>query len=210
LCQGDANPARRTAAGAAPKVLEVGPAEACYAVARVVLFGYQVPENPVGAANLFASGCSAGHAPSCLALAEQKWLGLGGIKKLPEQAVQVFNEQCEQKVGRACADLGYALQQGVGIARDLERARSLFESECSADNQFGCAHLGNLLSATKNADRERGQKLLLSACDAANGKACWFLAENAPRKGGERLKLLERACTLEVPEACAVLKHERR
>lgn len=184
--------------------------QACYDLGRVTQFGYGVPANALGAASLFESGCARGDQAACLAHAEQRWLGIGGVKKTPQLAVEVFRKQCEAQVSDACLDLGYALQQGVGVARDLERARSLFDAECKAGRQNGCAHLGNLLALSKGTDRERGQALLASACDAASGRGCWFLSELPYVSKEQRGELLKRACTLEVPEACSVQRLSER
>jgi uncharacterized protein len=183
-----------------------GTGTACFALGRLTQFGYGVPANALGASSLYASGCEAGDKPSCLAHAEQSWLGIGGVKKTPSAAVTTFRTQCDEKVTEACVALGYALQQGVGVPRDLERARQLFDSECKAGRQLGCAYLGNLLAASRGTDREKGQRQLTSACDSATGKACWFLAGLGSPSPATRSEFLKRACALEVPEACAVLQ----
>lgn len=189
-----------------------GYGEACHRLGRLHETGLGVEQNALGAETLYEKGCGADYHPACLARATLQWRGTGGVKRDPERAVTQFKRLCNDSedtvtsVGAdACIQLAYAQLTGVGTARNLEQASGLFEKFCSRGHQLACAHLGHYLVSTRGteADRKRGEELLRSACDSANGQACFFLADLPRNTKTQRKDLLQRACQLDVAEACS-------
>lgn len=185
--------------------------EACYRLGRLHEAGQGVEQNALGAATLYEKGCSAGYQPACLSRATLQWRGTHGVKRDPEAAVASFKRLCDGNdkattgVGAdACVHLGYAQASGLGTARDLARARKQFEHFCGSGHQLACAHLGHVLVSNRGteAERKRGEELLRSACDSANGQGCFFFADLPRHTKAQRKALLERACQLDVAEAC--------
>lgn len=189
--------------------------EACHRLARLHETGAGVEQNVLGAVSLYAKGCGAGYQAACLSQATLQWRGTAGAKRDPEGAVALFKRLCADASGAAtgvgpdaCVHLGYAQVTGVGTARDLAGAKERFETFCRRGHQLACAHLGQSLVFNRGteADRKRGEGLLRSACDSANGQACFFLADLPSNTAAQRKDLLQRACQLEVAEACAFQK----
>lgn len=208
LCAKAADPkakASETALGA------VAYGEACHRLGRLHETGVGIEQNVLGASTLYDKGCSAGYKPACLAQAVLLWRGTGGHKKDPELAVSHFKRLCGEQTsvgGEACIHLGFAQMTGVGTARDLEQAKSHFETGCNQGQQLACAHLGHYLTQNRGteADRKRGEGLLRSACDSANGQGCFYLADLPRLTKTQRKELIGRACQLDVVEACAFQK----
>lgn len=186
--------------------------EACHRLGRLHESGLGVEQNALGAASLYDKGCNAGYRPACLAQATLAWRGVGGAKRDPELAVAQFkrlcNEDTESVAPDACVHLGYAQSTGMGTARDLQQAKAHFEKFCNGGHQLACAHLGHYLISNRGteADRKQGEGLLRSACDSANGQGCLFLADLPRNTETQRKELLQRACQLDVAEACAFEK----
>lgn len=183
-------------------------AASCQELGRVNEHGIGMPRNVAGAATVYAKGCQAGHAASCLSEALLTWNGAPGVKRDPERAAAVFKRQCDQDDVLSCVHLGYAQQLGQGTARDLDGARNHFERACERGMQIGCAYLGqfHLTVSTAEDDRKKGEQLLRSACDSANGYGCLFLAREARVPPARQKELLKRACLLQVTEACTSLE----
>lgn len=185
--------------------------EACHRLGRLYETGVGVEQNALGASTLYDKGCSAGYKPACLAQAVLLWRGTDGHKKDPELAVTHFKRLCGEQTSvgaESCVHLGFAQMTGVGTARDLEQAKTHFESGCNQGQQLACAHLGHYLTQNRGteADRKRGEGLLRSACDSANGQGCFYLADLPRLTKTQRKELIGRACQLEVAEACAFQK----
>lgn len=186
--------------------------EACHRLGRFHETGQGVQPSALGALTLYERGCSAGYQPSCLARATLQWRGTAGANRDPEAAVAQFKRLCAEandaknaSVGaEACIHLGFAQATGVGTVRDLIQAKSHFETYCSRGHQLACAHLGHHLVSNRGteADRKRGEELLRSSCDSANGQGCLFLADLPRITKAHRKDLLARACQLDVEEAC--------
>lgn len=189
--------------------------EACHRLGRLHETGLGVEQNVLGAASLYEKGCDAGHQPACLSEATLQWRGMAGVKRDPESAVSQFKRLCSSASDKAtgvgpdaCVHLGYAQVTGIGTARDLDEAKSHFEKFCSRGHQLACAHLGHHLVSNRGTepDRRRGEGLLRSACDSANGQGCLFLADLPSNTKTQRKDLLQRACQLDVAEACTFQK----
>ena len=186
-------------------------APACQRLGRLSETGAGVERNVAGAATFYSKGCTAGHGPACLSHATLLWKGPGGYKRDPEKAVTVFRRHCAQKNELACLNLGYAQQVGLGTARNLTEAKGHFERTCQQGIQAGCAYLGQyyITSSGSERNREKGQQLLRSACDSANGEGCLFQAKLHPASPTHKQELLQRACLLDVTEACLTLESGR-
>lgn len=188
-----------------------GRAAACHHLGHLVEFGYGVERNVLGAYRLYEKGCQHGEAAACLEQARWQLLGGPGIERQERAAVEVLRTQCGAKVARACLLLGDAYQTGTGVMPDTAKAKELFEQQCDVGVQEGCAYLGYLHITAKQRgfDREHGERLLRAACDAANGRACYFRAQAARVTQKEQRELLDRACQLEVSEACQQTRPKR-
>jgi TPR repeat protein len=97
------------------------------------------PESP-SVLSLFLRACRLGDSSACTNAA-------AGRKSMDECSVRTFERTCEQ-TGDAwgCAMLGLALAKGEGIARDVERARTVLRKACEkAQDDPACAAATRLL-----------------------------------------------------------------
>jgi TPR repeat protein len=181
---------------------------ACYQLGKLNEQGVGIARNVLGAGTFYQKACSAKHAPACLAYANLLWNGPQGFQKDPEAAVVVFKQQCKDTVkgsqSEACVSLANAEMVGIGTVRNLDQAKARLQIQCDAGLQSGCAYLGQyyLLQRGDESQVKRGESLLRSACDGANGPACYFLADRPTIPAAQRKELTKRACLLGVIEAC--------
>jgi TPR repeat protein len=183
---------------------------ACHHLAHLHERGIGVEKSALGAASLYDKACEAGYESSCLAQALLSWRGMGNTQRNAQLAVSRFRALCDNDETaqnlrtEACVYLGYAELTGTGTPQNSSSAKARFEPYCTRGDQQACAYLGHYLVTTRGTeqDRKQGESLLRSACDRANGRGCFFLADlpHLPKK--QRTELLERACLLDVPEAC--------
>jgi TPR repeat protein len=61
-----------------------------------------------------------------------------GIAENAAKAADLWRQACDGKVAGACYDLGVATQSGLGVTRDRERARNLYQSACDLGDKRGC------------------------------------------------------------------------
>jgi hypothetical protein len=60
----------------------------------------------------------------------------------PEQSVALFQKGCDLGNANACQGLGLMLVQGIGVAADAQKGRSVMQKACQASNAMACANLG--------------------------------------------------------------------
>jgi TPR repeat protein len=117
---------------------ERGRATSCYSAA-IEMQGVDPKQLPAVQA-LFLRACSLGNSSACTNAA-------AGRKTLDACSVRTFDQTCAQTGDPwGCAMLGMALARGEGIARDLERARTVLRKACAqATDDPACAAATQLL-----------------------------------------------------------------
>lgn len=75
---------------------------------------------------------------------------------------------------RSCETLAYSLQTGRAVAKDLKRARALYEQTCAQDSGLGCSNLSKMVRLGQGGplDSLRGFELKRKACDLGHTNAC--------------------------------------
>jgi TPR repeat protein len=70
--------------------------------------------------------------------------------------------------------LAEAYAEGIGVKKDLVRARELHTTACEANNIDGCINLGDLMHRGLGGpkDRDGAKKMFKKACDAGDEMGC--------------------------------------
>ncbi|MFO0594340.1 MAG: tetratricopeptide repeat protein [Myxococcaceae bacterium] len=118
-----------------------------------------------------------------------------------------LTDGCQKGVAAACTNLGLKYATGNGVARDLVKAKALYEKACDGHDAVGCNNLSNLLAGDPTT-LPRALELLASACSLGAGVACGNLGGRAllglgvPQNLARAKELLERGCALDAADAC--------
>ncbi|MBV8631769.1 MAG: protein kinase [Silvibacterium sp.] len=89
------------------------------------------------------------------------------------EARSLFGQACDAGDARACNYLGYLYAQGLGGARDAQKASSIYQRACDQGNFASCASLGSLYQDTSNNAEAR--KYFKKACDGGLSEGCTLL-----------------------------------
>lgn len=130
-----------------------------------------------------------------------------------ERTLDRLTARCDEGETAACVSLGRALLE-PGPERDPERAASLFERACDADDRQGCAYLAwcheSGAGVEGGKDGARAATLYERSCDAGFAYACASLArlhllgDGVPRDWPHAVDLGTRACDDGALEGCGV------
>ncbi len=119
-------------------------------------------------------------------------------------------EQCGRGEPRSCTLLASLLATGQGVAKNVERARTLASTACEAGHADGCVWLGTI-DAEAGRDREAVASYE-AACSAGAGRGCTLLASLVREGRGSEAdaakadRLLHRGCAGGDEEACVVIE----
>jgi TPR repeat protein/serine/threonine protein kinase len=197
-----------------------GSVDGCVGLAYLKLYGIGVPVDAKTALTELDAACQRGSAEACATSGELRTNGLYGVgkdatlaKTALDQAVRLFQEQCDGKASTACAALGYFNVTGLGVAKNAERAAELFQKACDAGAPEGCARLGHAYRAGEGVskDSKRAVALLDKACDAENARACSELSamlakgQGVTRDAERAAQLAQKGCDASVMLGCSVL-----
>jgi eukaryotic-like serine/threonine-protein kinase len=89
------------------------------------------------------------------------------------EARKHFGHSCDVGELRSCNYLGFLYAQGLGGARDAEKARTVYQDACDRGNLSSCASLGSMYQDGGNNDEAR--KEFKKACDGGLAEACNLL-----------------------------------
>jgi len=83
------------------------------------------------AVQLYQRSCDLGAVPACVDLGVIYRDGKGVQEKNPTYAAQLFQRACDLSAA-ACASIASMYELGVGVAKDVARAVSLYQRSCRA------------------------------------------------------------------------------
>ena len=136
---------------------EAGDADGCNNLGAVLDMGTGIQRDRTRGAALFVAACNAGDAQACFNAAVSYRDGRG-VTPDPARAatylerakaggiVALFERGCSGGQAYTCWGLGYMMQHGLFVARDVPKARQLFERSCPAV-QWACESLTGLGAA---------------------------------------------------------------
>src|ERR1019366_6114433 len=83
------------------------------------------------AVQLYQRSCDLGAATGCVDLGVLYRDGRGVPAKNPARAVQIFQRACDLSAA-ACASIASMYELGVGVPKDVARAKALYQRSCGA------------------------------------------------------------------------------
>lgn len=114
------------------------------------------------------------------------------------EGARAFEAACDKSYAPGCTHLGELYLHGIGVERDLDRARRLLAEGCEAEDWYGCTLLGELYESGRIPDRglAEARELHARACDHDVPRGCAglgrLLLAGPERERG--IDLLGRAC----------------
>lgn len=125
---------------------------------------------------------------------------------------ELSDAACRKGVSAACNQLGNRYSDGLGVAKDPERARTLWASACSTGLSIACTNLAFGKSQTASTESERAEvtKLYESACADHEPFACMhvggaLLDSKVLDEQQRGAALLEDSCSRGVGGACSLV-----
>lgn len=193
-----------------------GRGNACWVLANLHRDGAEVPKSDTAANALLEEACrkDVGDACSVLGYAYEKGLGLTAnlaraeglyqkacvlhssvgcfnvaAKKGPyaRETAGLYEEACET-YAPGCRSLGGLYEYGRGVARDADRARSLYEKGCAMGDGASCADYAR---ATPNS--AKAFEVTDKACEAKSAESCEMAARLALSGTGTAKSVLRAA-----------------
>jgi TPR repeat protein len=162
---------------------------------------------------LLEQACHAGNSRRCEQLATMAESGISGTKD-PVKAVTYHWLACYSRNAHSCTSFAQALLEGRGVARNVDRARHLFDSSCGRGDGRACFDLGILYDTPRAGakDEARAAALFQRGCEDGEMGACsryglmLALGRGAPRDEYQALTLLKRACHAGDADGCEGLE----
>ena len=121
-----------------------------------------------------------------------------------------FQDSYNCATGDKCFELAEKYRAGEGVAKDLNKANSLYEKACSLDNGTGCNNLGYNYQYGNGVTRDlnKANSFYEKACSLDDGVVCIILGDNYQYGNGVTKDLnkansfYEKACSLGVEDVC--------
>jgi len=188
---------------------ELGHARACFEAGRH--FGEGQQTDDLRAAGYYERACELGAPAGCAAQVDMI-LGErvdGSVK----DAQAAFEMACEDRESLpACAQLAFALIEGVDLPRDAARGKELLHRVCAdaGSDPVACASLGQVYEEGLGGDRDRTEasKYYRWACASGHIDSCMARGNllvsdvGVRRDDHEALNMYQRACDGGVAEGC--------
>ncbi len=155
---------------------------------------------------LLRKACDAGWSVGCQGVIEH-------FSKHPPPAgtnlIPIVQRACDAGSADGCATLGEVHKQGLGIAKDAERAVYFFRRACTGGSSLGCTLLGQAYEQGDGVAKDAGRatELYSLGCTAKSSVACDAAARMsfAAQDAAKGVELLQRACDLGNAGSCFVL-----
>jgi uncharacterized protein len=156
-----------------------------------------------------ASGCNAGKAGDCLALADMDAEGAGtktDPESLKRKATDLLLRSCDAGEASGCYRLAALLEQEPSWRRDFGKVASLYQRSCDGGLGEGCLASGTvvIVGVGVQPSEARGRALVQQACDKGLARACSLLAGSVENDGelARAAQLHARACELGDAASC--------
>lgn len=175
----------------------------------------EVKQNNARAARFFGQACELGNVHGCANVAIQ-FLFLKERRSDADvaRALDLLESECAREPDwGVCFLVGVAYENGKGRPVDKGRAAGLFE-RCGLDNLYAAKGLARVALSQGIAGHELSKvaMFLEASCGTGDGESCWYVAYmhqggmGVSRDERRARSLLERACALGEPKACAAAK----
>jgi serine/threonine-protein kinase len=170
--------------------------------------------DPKKAYDLMSSACAGGEQDACAIVADYIASGFG-TRADPGEGFRRLKSLCDEyRTPQSCAMLGSFYNMGLGVAKNVEEAKRLYEGSCEVEGA-GCrelAWLHFLGDSGVTTDRERGRELFQKGCDLGDAESCADLgalynegAFHRKREHEQAAKLFEKGCAVGHAMSCSRL-----
>ena len=162
-----------TAAALFGRACEGGLGRSCAELAMLHQSGRLGRRRPELSQMLRSKACSEGHSESCAFVARD----LAAAD--PGRAAKLLETGCEAGDMDQCVALADFLERGVGLRRDLPRARALRKKACDQDKGEACRALARMWHKGMGGERSivSAAALYTRGCDLSDADSCLALAE---------------------------------
>jgi TPR repeat protein len=154
-------------------------------------------------------GCKGGDIPACNNVA---LMLMQGPAANPQRAAQMFNDLCAKGNTLSCGNLSMMYWLGLGVEKDLLRAKALAAKACDAGILTGCNTLGAIATEEGPEGVKTAIALFDRVCNAGDPNGCDNLgqvltgaAAGAPDNKERAAIAFKRACDLNFAKACTHL-----
>jgi hypothetical protein len=188
-------------------------------VASIYGRGKLVPIDSAKAARYFEKACELGNTEGCINLAIEYFrINPAGAQTGIDQALSTLEHlSITTTNGRICYIVAYAYDNGRSRPQDKTNARQFYEKGAQLGELAAWKALARMELAGEGgpADHAAAALWLQKAADAQDGPSCVYLAQlyhkgdGVSRDEQKSVALLEKACSLGVPQACELLKQNR-
>jgi len=134
--------------------------------------------------------------------------GWGGYLagKNGSRAFGIYDASCKRGHELACVQLGHLYSNGIGVVKDVAKAKELFTQQCNRGVSDACAWLGMRLYDEKKY--EQAASLFRHACDAGAKVGCTMLgyalytARGVPWDVAGSVAAYQKGCDAGEPTSC--------
>ncbi len=169
--------ATTSTSGASASPSSSGSAEDPEAAARkgFELFDAEKPDEKA-AVKLWEPACEAGNELACVGMGMVHVFGLAGRPTDYGAGLKLIESGCTQGNQRACSVLGQILYNAWGTAKDVEKAKTVWQKSCDAGTGRACYFLGFTYRAPDGPPEWRnldeGEALLRKSCRLGYRSGC--------------------------------------
>ncbi len=154
-----------------------GDAMGCEVLGDLYATGEGVSVDEKRARGLYETACDEGSGMACSTLAKLTAdEDHERSTSLFARAAKLLRAECERSPGRACAQLGWLQEQGLGTALDVKQATASYQKACDANDGPSCFNLAATRNRVSAAD-PTVRPLFERACKLGMTKACAYEAE---------------------------------
>jgi TPR repeat protein len=190
---------------------EKGSGGSCYKLAKMYQNGSSgVDKNIDRAIEFNLKACDRSTPPACNDAASA--LLIANKPENDKRAVELFKKGCAANEPYSCGNLGWLLEAGRGLPKDIPRAMELSNQACTRGALFACVTLGRIYQLGENGkkDEAKAASLFQQACDGENAGGCfnlgWMYLNGAgtavPKDPKLAVPLFKRACNAGSGDGC--------
>jgi hypothetical protein len=168
----------------------------------------------VEAQRLFDEACKSGSQLGCAGLGATLLSGGGRIEKDPPRGVKLLVAACDAKVGRACASLAKAYEDGLAVERDPVKAAEISRRACEEGEQRACVQYATSMLFGENRvvpDPQRSRDLAAKACESGIAAGCTLTGLAYSHALGDAIEAqtwLRRGCDAGDGAGCSALAYQ--
>lgn len=134
----------------------------------------------------------------CLSFADEYGEALKLYKNDKEMSYIKFNSSCKSGNFESCAFVGAMNYDGVGIAKNIQKAKEMFEKSCDNNISLACYFLGQMhINGTLSPKNyNKAYKYFQISCENEIAGACYDLSVRFNIANDKKENFRQKACEL--------------